>query len=557
MPDGLREIFKQLAAFWAGLSNGKRTALVVMTFAVAGVVGLIPYLSSRPHMVPLYANMEPEDAAQVVAKLESQQVPYELRAGGATILVPEERLYKLRLDMAAEGLPKGSSVGFELFDKSQFGATEFEQHVNLKRALEGELARSIATVEGVHAARVHLVLPRPTVFVAKKEEASASVVVKLKNLDLFGKREVAAVVHLVAAAVPGLSHNHVSVVSTEGLTLHRPTSSELGVGTEGLVEESQSVSSQLEAKALAQLERVVGPGGADVRIAATLDSSTHEETKETFAPEKTALRSEHTSSEEIRNQTPGAEGIPGARSNMPDNNGTQATQATAAQNVDTTSRNSSTRNWEVDRTVAKVHTPPGKVARLSVAVLLDGAWKKGSDGKEVFQPRSEQEVKDLTEVVKQAVGFDALRGDTIAVTAARFARPELEVTEPLKALPWYRAPFVLLAAGALLLLILGLSIYLVRSRKKREAAKAIEVATARERELLETSSLRTGEGADSSNPALGNFDPKLLTGTGPEAISAIRQMALDMAAKDPSSTAVVLRAWLAEGETQEKSGKAA
>lgn len=555
MPEGLREFIKQLGTFWNGLGNGKRIALVLATTSVLLLALLVPNLSGSGSMVPLYSSLEPEDAAKVVEKLEAAGVPYELRSSGSMILVPEERLYKLRLEMASEGLPKGSSVGFELFDKSQFGATEFEQHVNLKRALEGELARSIATVSGVETARVHLVLLRQSVFIAKKEEPSASVVVRLKNPALFGKREVAAVVHLVAAAVPGLSRNRISLVSTEGLTLHRPTTSDDGLGSETLVEESQSIASTLEAKALAQLERVVGPSGADVRVAATLDTSTREETKETYEPDKTALRSEQTSQEEIKSQSGSLAGIPGSRTNLPDASGNVA-QAEAPPNLDTTTRNSSTRNWEVDRAVAKIHTPPGRVARLSVAVLLDGTWKKDAKGVETYEPRSEQEVRDLTELVKQAVGFDTLRGDTITVTAAKFQRPVAEIETEAAPKLWYREPWMLMAAAGLAALLLVLTIVLVlRGKKQKQLAAA--VAAARLKEQSATGDLFPGAptlGADGEPKLESAFEPKQMGG-GPEAITRIRERALEMAAKDPSSTAVVLRAWLDELEESEKAAE--
>lgn len=553
MPPALKEFFAQIAGFWAGLSNAKRVALVFLTVLGLSAAVAVPILTNDTRMVPLYSNMEEEDAAKVVAKLDSQQVPYELR--GTTILVPEDRVPKLRLEMAAEGLPKGSSIGFELFDKSQFGATEFEQQVNLKRALEGELSRSIATVDGVESARVHLVLPRGSAFLSKKEATSASVVVKLKNPALFGKKEVAAVVHLVAAAVPGLTRNRISVVSTEGLTLHRPTSDEAGVGTEALAEESRSVEGQLEAKALAQLERVVGPGGADVRVAVVLDPSTKEQTKETYQPDRTALRSEQQNEEEIRSQSPGAQGIPGARTNLPDGDGGSETQATAAQNLDTTTRRSHTRNWEVDRAVEKIHTPPGHMARLSVAVLLDGTWVKQKGGGETFVPRPQAEVDQLAQVVRQAVGFDELRGDTISVSAAKFARESMpDETNVELVTPWWKKPLVLLAlAGAVLLAVL-LAVVLVWRKKKKEK-KALEAAALAHQLELESvrAAMPLGATTEDAEAALaGGVDPQKLLSEGPEQLAELRQRALEIAQKDPQTTAVVLRGFLEESSSDEK-----
>ena len=227
----LKAVFQQLGKFWAGLSTGKRVALLIVTSGVLIGVLLVATLGSRITYGYLYTDLSTEDAGAIVQKLDALQVPYELDAGGTAIRVPRDRVHALRLELAAAGLPRGAGVGFELFDRSQIGATEFEQHVNLRRALEGELSRSIGAVEGVKSARVHLVMPERRLFAEKRESASASVVVKLQNPQAFGRREVAAIVHLVTAAVPGLSRDRVSVVSTEGLTLNRPVSDTEGAGS--------------------------------------------------------------------------------------------------------------------------------------------------------------------------------------------------------------------------------------------------------------------------------------------------------------------------------------
>lgn len=287
--------------------------------------------------------------------------------------------------------------------------------------------------------------------------------------------------------MPGLRKNRISVVSTEGVTLHRPSQDgSVGSGTDDLSEDAQALSSQLEAKAIAQLERVVGPGGADVRVTVTLDPSTKEQTKEVYQPEKTALRSEQQSEEDIRSQSPGALGIPGARTNMPDADGGSQTQASGSQNLDSTTRRSHTRNFEIDRTVEKVHTPAGAVARLSVAVLLNGTWQKQKSGPDLFVPRPQAEVDQLAQVVRQAVGYDELRGDSITVSAAQFARDShlSEAVVP-PVLPLYQQPKVLLAALGALVLATLLTVLLVWRRKKKDKKlaeaeakrKALEVGT--------------------------------------------------------------------------------
>src|SRR5450432_3677071 len=425
MPEQARAFLKQLTDFWAGLPTPKRIALVFFTTVALLGVGLLSVLGSREHYATLYSELSTEDAAQIVEKLKTSQTPYQLGANGTTILVPEDKVAGLRLELAAGGLPRGGSVGFEIFDRSRIGATEFEQNINLRRALEGELARSVMSVDGVKNARVHLVLPEHRLFAAREESASASVVVKLANSANFGRREVAAVVYLVSMAVPGLSKDRVSVVSTEGLTLHRPNSDATGAGDlagEG-EEQSRVIASQLEGDAQAQLERVVGPGNADVRVNVELNPAAKERTEELYEPSKTALRSEHKTEESTGATEAGVAGVPGAKTNLPDakEGDAEATTPTGGGGV----RKSQTRNWEVQRITQKTTTPPGEIRRLSVAVVLNGRYEHQGDHT-AFVPRSPEEVATLEGIVKRVVGFDAARGDEVEVRAVQFARLDTE-----------------------------------------------------------------------------------------------------------------------------------
>src|SRR5438445_5258836 len=215
---------KQIKAMWDSLSTPKRLALLLGTVGVLVGVLVVSVVSTRENFTYLFTDLSADDAAAIAAKLKETKIPYRVEAGGTAVLVPEEKVHELRLDMAGQGLPRGGGVGFEIFDKSHLGATEFEQRIALRRALEGELSRTISTVGAVQTARVHLVLPERSIFAINKESASASVVLRLRSGRTFGKSEVASVVHLVSAAVPGLSEDHVSIVSADGLTLHRPHS---------------------------------------------------------------------------------------------------------------------------------------------------------------------------------------------------------------------------------------------------------------------------------------------------------------------------------------------
>ncbi len=397
-----------------------------MTLTVLVGVLVVAQLGNQVHYGTLYSELEPNDAGAIVEKLKAQQIPYKLEQNGTAIQVPEERVAALRLELASGGLPKGGGVGFEIFDRSQIGATEFEQQVSLRRALEGEISRSIMTIDGVKAARVHLVVPERRLFVSREETASASVVLSLRNSTEFGKKEVGSIVHLVSAAVPGLSRNRVSVVSSDGVTLHRPSDEGGGIDSESESEQGQNVSSKMENDVRAQLERVVGAGQADVRVNVALDRDSKERTEEHFEPTKNSLRSEHKVEESSGTAEAGVAGVPGALSNLPDTAEESAATATTTTAAGNLIRRVQTRNWEVDRVTQKTLTPRGGIRRVSVAVLLNGKYvKKGN--KQVYVPRSTEELATLEAVVKSAVGFDEARGDVVHLANAEFSRIDDEV----------------------------------------------------------------------------------------------------------------------------------
>ncbi|MES1189394.1 MAG: flagellar basal-body MS-ring/collar protein FliF [Myxococcales bacterium] len=539
MPEKARAFLKQLADFWASLPTPKRIALVVVVTGVLMGVMAISVLSSRETYGTLYSELATEDAAAIVEKLKTAQVPYRIEAGGTQVLVPEERIPGLRLELASAGLPHGGSVGFEIFDRSKIGATEFEQQVNLRRALEGELARSVMSIDGVKSARVHLVLPERRLFAAREESASASVVVKLENSHNFSRKEVAAVVHLVSAAVPTLSKDRVSVVSTEGVTLHRPTSDTQGGGdlADLNAEQARVMAGQLEADAQAQLERVLGPGNADVRVNLWLENAAREKTEELYEPTKTALRSEHKVEEGVSNGEAGVAGVPGAKTNLPDAQGEGPVAEEKPAGGGTGAVRSQTRNWEVQKVVQKTTTPAGDIRRLSVAVLLNGRYNK----KGVFAAIPPDEVKALEETVKRAVGFSQERGDTVTVQATQFARLDTDdVTGPpsfFTGKPWL--PYA--GAAAALLLVLGTLVLVFRTKKPALPPPAPALVDP----LRVLGELPSGAERAEAAAALPAAERQRLLEE-PEVAGEIRAHALELAAKDPATAAVVLKAWLTE-----------
>lgn len=539
MPEKARAFLKQLADFWASLPTPKRIALVVvMTGVLVGVMA-ISVLSSRETYGTLYSELATEDASAIVEKLKTAQVPYRIEAGGTQVMVPEERIPGLRLELASAGLPHGGSVGFEIFDRSKIGATEFEQQINLRRALEGELARSVMSIEGVKSARVHLVLPERRLFAAREESASASVVVKLQNSHSFSRKEVAAVVHLVAAAVPTLSKDRVSVVSTEGVTLHRPTSDTQGGGdlADLNAEQARVMAGQLESDAQAQLERVLGPGNADVRVNLWLDNAAREKTEELYEPTKTALRSEHKVEEGLANGDAGVAGVPGAKTNLPDAQGEGPVAEEKPAGGGGGAVRSQTRNWEVQKIVQKTLTPAGDIRRLSVAVLLNGRYNK----KGVFAAIPQEEVKSLEETVKRAVGFNQERGDTVTVQATQFARLDTgELEGPpsfFTSKPWL--PYAVAAAA--LVLVLGTLVLVFRTKKPLPVPAVPQLVDP----LRVLGELGSGAERAAAAAALPAAERQRLLEE-PEVAGEIRAHALDLASKDPATAAVVLKAWLTE-----------
>src|SRR5579872_7071762 len=533
---------KQIRSIWAGLSNVKRIALVLGTVGVLAAVLAFAYAGSRETYTVLFTELSPDDAQAISAKLKELKVPAQIEAGGSAILVPEARVHELRLELAGDGLPRGGGVGFELFDKQHLGATEFEQRINNRRALEGELARTIGTLATVQSARVHLVLPERSVFAVRKEEASASVVLHLRPGRAFGKAEIFGVVHLVASAVPSLTGDRVSVVGADGVTLHRPRA-ESGPGAVGDldVENERELAGALEERARELLERTVGPGHADVRVSLDLDNSSRERTDEHYDPAKPSLRSEQKTIEKTTSEGPSAAGVPGAKTNLATGGVPDPPDGEPATNV---LRQSWTKNWELDRVTEKTLTPAGRIARLSVAVLVDGSYT-GDANARIYVPRDQAELDRLAELVKVAVGFNGARGDSLRIDSARFTTEPVESGEPRTVPPLLsRVPrkWLYVAAAGALLAVASAHVLVLRSRRKK--AKAVERAA---KQIAAPTVPAALAGAEAK--------PALPRGTTVEERGRIRTEALELALRDPASAAVVLRAWLSAAASSNASAQ--
>jgi flagellar M-ring protein FliF len=389
-------------------------------------------LAQTPEYATLFAGLSEEDAATVVDKLKELQIPYRLGAGGGTVQVPQRQVYETRLEMAKEGLPKGSTVGFELFDSgglNNLGMTDFMQRLQYQRALEGELARTIATLEPLASARVHLVIPEPTLYSDAETEPSASVVVQLKPKAELTRGQVQAVTHLVASSIEGLKPGNITLVDVAGNVLSMAG----GDGTRGggLPDSMQASTTQLdmqhayeadlERRLQAVLDQAVGPGAGIVRVSAAFNWDQKQTNSETYVPATdgtTAIRSEQIQEETSGTSATTASGVPGQDSNTvpgyPSADPARTPQVTDGSYL----KRNTTRNYEVSKVIQTVTQAPGSVKRLSVAVLLSDQV-------------AEEQATRLQTMLSTAAGLDASRGDTVAVERLPFV--DRSATSPLDA----------------------------------------------------------------------------------------------------------------------------
>ncbi len=404
--------------------------------ALAGVtVGLIAffiYLTTRlssPGMALLYGDLEIGDSSQIVSQLETLNMPYALRGDGRQIMVPADQVLRLRMVMAEEGLPSGGSVGYEIFDDSStLGSTNFVQTVNLSRALEGELARTIRSLSSIASARVHLVLPQRQLFSRRQQEPSASIVLKVRGTGRLASSQVTSIQHLVAAAVPKLTPARVAIVDDKGNLLARGNDAGDSMMDGGMTgNEMRTIyETRLAGKVKEMLERVIGYGKVRMNLTADMDFDQIITNSETFDPDGQVVRSINSLEEtEQESQSDGDEPV-SVEGNLPDAVGLGAGGGSNSQRANT----SEVVNYEISKKVVNHVRHPGTITRLSVAVLVDGEYEPGTGGAPpVYKPRTPEEMAQLGKLVRSAIGFDSERGDTVEIVNMRFAAPETATVE--------------------------------------------------------------------------------------------------------------------------------
>lgn len=448
-----------------GLLQGLRalgpTRIAALGVVAAGLFGLIVFLAIRagqPPMALLYADLDTRDSAAVVQSLERQRVPYRLEGNGGRILVPVEQVARVRLALASEGLPTGGSVGYELFDRTDSLTTSsFQQAINQVRALEGELARTIRQIQGVRAVRVHLVLPRREPFARQQAEAQASIVLTMAGPQRLDREQVQAIVHLAAAAVPGLKPANISVVDSRGSLLARGGQAVTGLGVALNAEEVRRAHELRLSRAVEELlERTLGVGKVRVEATVEMDFDRITESRESFDPDQQVARSTSSITEQSRGQE--------RQQNVTVGNNLPNPEPQNAGSITEESRTEETTNFEIGRTLRQIVREAPQVRRQSIAVLVDGTMARPEGGgAPVWRPRTAEELAQITALVRGAVGFDEARGDKIEVVNLRFAEADAGVAEEerLFGLPIGRAEIVRIVETAVFGVIALLALLLV------------------------------------------------------------------------------------------------
>jgi flagellar M-ring protein FliF len=422
-----------LNSFVQTLRNLGPVRLAAMGVVALGLIGFFIYLMTRlsqPDMALLYSELDARDAGGITQKLDQLKIPYQVNAEGTRIQVPADQVGKLRMAMAQAGLPSGGSIGYEIFDKGEgFGTTNFIQNINHLRALEGELARTVSTLTPVQNARVHLVLPKREMFSRTQPTPTASVFLKLRPGAQLSREQILSIQHLIAAAVPQLEPNQISIVDDRGSLLARG----MGAGSEELLAASADEKKlAFERRAVQTIEdllsRTVGYGKVRAQVSTDFDFDRVTTNSEIFDPESQVVRSTQTVEEKNESTDNDPPDPVTVANNLPNAQQTGATGVTPTSQT-RGSRTEETVNYEISKTVKSHVRESGQVRRMSVAVLVDGSYQAGDNGQQVYVPRSKEELTQIDALVRSAIGFDAVRGDSIEVVNMRFTAPDGELAD--------------------------------------------------------------------------------------------------------------------------------
>ncbi|MGA7594614.1 MAG: flagellar basal-body MS-ring/collar protein FliF [Gallionella sp.] len=514
--------------------------------AAVGIAALFALIAGMwmwgqtPDYRVLYSNLTDRDGGAIIESLQQMNIPYKFAEGGGALMVPSNMVHEARLKLASQGLPKGGNVGFELMDNQKFGITQFAEQVNYQRALEGELARTVESIDAVAAARVHLAIPKPSVFIKDQQKPSASVVIRLQGGRVIDSAQVSAIVHLISSSVPDLSAKNVTVVDQNGTLL---SASHDGSSNDALDPTQLKYVKQVEQGYIDRINALLIPiyGANNVRaqVSADIDFTRTEQTSEIYTPNPTpasqVIRSQQNSLSS--STSPANGGIPGALTNQPPvpatapiAAGRTAGNPSASTAGPSSTQKDSTINYEVDRTISHTVEPVGSIKHLSVAVVINGNRTViGADGKSIEKPLSNAERDQINNLVKDAVGFNPKRGDNINVQIAPFT----EIKEVVSNIPVWKQPFVIeLAKDAIKYSLIALGMLFVIFGIIRPALRNLLAP------LSDTGGFEASEAPGAVNGA------QLSSASAPYEQSL--QVARQIAQQEPKIVASVIKEWVNE-----------
>ncbi len=537
---------QSLVSFLRGLGASRLMAMVAVTAALIGFFAFVIMRVTTPQMTTLFTDLSLEDSSAVIKDLERQAIPFEIRNDGAIIMVPKDKVTRLRMKLAEGGLPKGGGVGYEIFDKSDaLGTTSFVQNINHLRALEGELARTIRAIDRVQAARVHLVLPERPLFARETPEPSASIVVRVRGS--LEPQQIRAIRHLVASAVNGLKPQRVSIVDEAGQLLADGAGGEQDNTVAD--ERRGAFEKRLRNEVEGIVSSVVGSGRARVQLSADFDYNKITQTSDKFDPEGRVLRSSQTREES--SATAENNGQVTVGNELPGNQGNSTTPVARDQSKKTEETN----NYEISRTTKTEVTEAGRVNRISVAVLVDGNYVKNDKGEMVYQDRSKEQLDRIATLVRSAIGFDQKRGDQVEVVNLRFAEapivaPLAEPTGLLGMLQFTKDDVMyVIELGVMMLLGLVVLFMVIRPLVKRIIADEVAAMPASEGAVA---AITDGSGAQATVgsslvPGINNTAQLIDVAQvqGQVHAQSVHRVG-ELAERNPNETAAIIRQWLSE-----------
>ncbi|AMO83542.1 flagellar M-ring protein FliF [Obesumbacterium proteus] len=544
-----------MTAFERIRANPKIALAVSAAAAISIIVAFTLWIQSPSYRV-LFSNISDQDGGAIVTQLTQMNVPYRFDERGGAIMVPADKVYEARLQLAQQGLPKGGAIGFELLDQEKFGISQFSEQVNFQRALEGELSRTIETIGSVRSARVHLAMPKPSLFVREEKQPTASVTVHLDNGRTMDAGQVSAISYLISSAVPGLNADHVTIVDQTGRLLSQKGDQ---VQQTSRLKYTSEVETDFQRRIQAILTPIVGSQNVHAQVTAQIDFTTHEQTAEQFqpnsAPEKMSIRSRQTSDAQ-QGGASSVGGVPGALSNQPPTpaaapltqpagtatppagnqpaagaGNTPAATNAPATTIPFNSNKDATTNYELDRTLTHIKRSTGSIERLSVAVVINHLQDK--DG--ALVPLTKDQMAQVNALVKEAIGYSEARGDTLNIVNSAFSTADDEISPPL----WKQPEMIDLFFAIIRYLLIGIVAFMLWR-------KAVQPAWLRHQELalqrLELEKEARQAKIDelvrkNESSAKAKAQARVDTEVGSQNLR-------EMAEKDPQTIALVMRQWL-------------